>query len=174
VRSFCPPKACAEHAPTGASRSCSRCQFFRGIVAVKPVSCRPFLHADGENTYHVIRTQFPITPERASTIYTLQGTTTDPGMICHWTFPKRLSKDVLWLSVYVALSRVRALSRLKSVGLGIHIRKIIEQGPPENLLQCFQRLFGDKEDLTEQAANAAAIQLGWKLDLYICIYYDVG
>ena len=163
-KEFLPAKPCAEHMATGAARSCTACNFFPGLVAVTPMDSRPWMHEEDGVKYHVIRKQFPITPERASTIYTLQGTTTDPGMIFHWVIPKRLPTEITWLCVYVALSRVRSLDQLKSIGLGIHIRRIIEQGPPASLLQSFLRLFSDKEAMTQSAASLAAHRLGWRLE----------
>ena len=56
-----------------------------------------------------------------------------------------MSTDQKWLAVYVALSRVRNLDSLRSIGLKKNIRKIIEEGPPEKLLAQFEKYCGDKE-----------------------------
>ena len=45
-----------------------------------------------------------------------------------------LSADAKFLLVYVTLSRVRRLSDLISVNLTNEVRKIMERGPPDNLL----------------------------------------
>ena len=70
----------------------------------------------------VKRRNLPLTILTACTLYVLQGATTDPGMIFHWVFPRRLSKTMRWLCVYVALSRVRSLQNLRSVNLTQEIR----------------------------------------------------
>ena len=59
--------------------------------------------------------------------------------------PNRLSSAQKWLAVYVALSRVRNLNSLKSIGLSKKIRTIIEAGPPDELLAQFEKYFGEKE-----------------------------
>ena len=65
-----------------------------------------------------------------------------------------------WLVVYVALSRVPSLSQLRSVGLGMNIREIIEQGHPKGLPARFREMFGDKEEETIALAEAAIAELG--------------
>jgi hypothetical protein len=82
-------------------------------------------------------------------------------MIFHWKFPRRLTKEMRWLAVYVALSRVRALNQLRSVGLSNDARKIIEGGPPEGFLTRFVELFSEKEEQTLQAVEEAMAELGW-------------
>ena len=80
------------------------------------------------------RTQIPLCMTvKASLLHVLQGTysiTTDPGLIFHWRFPRRLQADMRWLAAYVALSisivYVRSLKRLRSVGLGTKIRTLLE------------------------------------------------
>jgi hypothetical protein len=109
----------------------------------------------------VIRRQVPLTSLLASSLYTLQGATAEPGLIFHWRFPRRMSKDMRWLVVYVALSRVPSLSQLRSIGLNQSIREIIEKGPPEGLPARFRELFGDKEQETLALAEAAIAELGW-------------
>ena len=46
-----------------------------------------------------------------------------------------------WLIVYVILSRPRSLATLTSVDLADKVRAIIEQGPPEDLVVTFHKLF---------------------------------
>ena len=53
-----------------------------------------------------------------------------------------------WLAVYVALSRVRSLAKLKSRGLDAKILAIIEGGPPDTIPEQFDRYFGAKEHKT--------------------------
>jgi hypothetical protein len=164
---FLPPKVCDAHVLVGPSASCSSCRFFTGVVAVSPHTCRrPFrieVETDGvgKTTLQVVRTQIPLTHEKACTLYTLQGTTTSPGMIFHWIFPRRLAKDLKWLSMYVALSRVRSLSNLRSIGLTSELKQIIEGGPPGGLALAFSRMFAEKEAATQIAAAKAKVQLGW-------------
>ena len=100
--------------------------------------------------------------EAACPLYALQGATCDPGLIAHFIMPKRADDDIKWLIVYVMLSRVRSLSRLRSIGLSPKIRKIIEGGPPSMLADNFEKLFSKKIEDTSKAARAARAALGWK------------
>ena len=109
----------------------------------------------------VTRRQVPLTTVKASTLQTIQGTTADPGLIFHWVFPRRLAMEMRWLAAYVALSRVRSLSRLRSIGLTSELLKMLQTGPPDSLPQKFQQLFADKEVDTNAAADAAMRWLGW-------------
>ena len=72
-----------------------------------------------------------------------------------------LSQDLRWLAVYVALSRVRALKNLRSVGLTTKIRGIIEEGPPATIPAQFKKYFAATELKTQKAADAAMKRLGW-------------
>ena len=82
-------------------------------------------------------------------------------MVAYWEMPQRATKELKWLIVYVMLSRPRGLSSLRSVGMSIHIRDIIEQGPPEELVQTFDVLFGDKMTRTKEIAKEAALKYGF-------------
>ena len=115
----------------------------------------------GTRQAKLIRTQIPITTVKASTLHVLQGTTTDPGLIFHWVFPQMLRRDLRWLATYVALSRVRRLKCLRSIGLSRDIRQIIEEGPPDTLPAQFHKLFSEKEAQTCLDATAAMTALGW-------------
>ena len=106
------------------------------------------------------RTQFPLTPAPAMPLYSMQGTTADPGMVAYWFFPQRSSPTVKWLIVYVMLSRPRSLATLISVGLTDKVRAIIEQGPPEDLVATFHKLFDEKIKTTKTRATKAAQQYG--------------
>ena len=112
-------------------------------------------------TLKVSCTQLPLMPEPACALYSLQGATCDPGLIAHFVMPRRADDDVKWLCVYVILSRVRSLSRLRSVGLTSKIRKIIEGGPPSMLAENFEKLFRKKIINTTKAAQASKAALGW-------------
>ena len=86
----------------------------------------------------------------------MQGTTADPGLVVHWFFPSRCSTTISWLIVYVMRSRPRSLATLKSVNLTNQIRTIIEQGPPEDLVANFGKLFDHKIKETQELARKAA------------------
>ena len=119
---FLPPAPCREHCSSGHDASCLNCRnaVQPGVFAVKPLS-RTFRHYfDRENKTRYInvqRKQFPLMPARAMPLYSMQGTTADPGMVAYWFFPQRCSQTVKWLIVYVMLSRPRTLANLTSVGL---------------------------------------------------------
>ena len=109
----------------------------------------------------VKRTQLPLVCLQASTLHVLQGCTCDPGLIFHWVFPSRLSRDLKWLAIYVALSRVRSLENLRSVKLTANIKAVIESGPPDSLPAQFAKYFAEKEKKTQVAATEAMETLGW-------------
>ena len=107
----------------------------------------------------VQRTQVPLLPAKQSTLHGLQGKTTEPGLIAHWKFPPRLSRDSLWLAHYVILSRVRRLSALLSFGLPQ--RLVLEGGPPEALTEALKHFFEEKIAVTKDACKRARERLGW-------------
>ena len=165
---FLPPQTCSLHRVSGADRACRSCAFYPGIVAVKPFQNRQAWTLDvassgeaGTRQAKVIRTQLPLITVKASTLHVLQGTTTDPGLIFHWVFPRLLRRDLRWLAIYVALSRVRRLKSLRSTGLSRDIRAIMEEGPPDTLPAQFHKLFSEKEAQTALDADAAMVALGW-------------
>ena len=80
---------------------------------------------------------------------------------CDWIFPRRLTEPMRWLARYVALSRVRRLKNLRSVGLNRDIRRVMEAGPPDSLPAQFHKLFHEKEAQTALDADAAMAALGW-------------
>ncbi|CAK9022774.1 unnamed protein product [Durusdinium trenchii] len=141
---FLPDEACLEHTPH-MDAECAACLRMRGVFLVRPFTNQqgwslkvtiPGSLATGteeEISVKIRRTQIPLVTVKASTLHVLQGTTTDPGLIFHWRFPRRLQADMRWLAAYVALSRVRSLDRLRSVGLDNKNRAILEQGPPNTL-----------------------------------------
>ena len=63
---------------------------------------------------------------------------------------------MIWLIVYVMLSRPRSLGQLRSINLNKKIRDIIEKGPPTELVRTFDTLFAEKIENTHEAANKAA------------------
>ena len=81
-------------------------------------------------------------------------------MVAYWLFPQRCSSTIKWLIVYVLLSRPRSLAQLRSVGLTDTVRRIIEAGPPEDLVANFRKLFQDKIEKTAELARKAAQQYG--------------
>ena len=170
-QNFLSSEPCVEHAPQVVAE-CSNCRRLRGMFVVRPYTNSrawslkvklPASHGGGldEVTVKVRRTQMPLVTVKASTLHVLQGTTTDPGLIFHWRFPRRLQMDTRWLASYVALSRVRSLERLRSVGLDARVREILEQGPPDTLPLRFRQLFAEKEAKTRDYAEQCLTTLGW-------------
>ena len=111
----------------------------------------------------VKRRQAPTVYSNASTLHVLQGTTCDPGLIFHWTFPKRLRKDLLWLAVYVVPFRVRSLRPLRLIGLTRNIKDMIEGGPSDSLPAQFEKYFSEAEFKTVSITEEAARKMGWEL-----------
>ena len=103
----------------------------------------------------------PLTIAAASTLFTLQGAATTPGMIYHFRTPRRISAVMEWIATYMALSRVQSLKQLRSIGLTTAIRDIIDNGPPEGFLTRFMNRFGEKIGQTQIAVDEAMAELGW-------------
>ena len=162
---FLPPAPCSVHRSTGHDASCVNCTSAvkPGIFAVRPLTRTFRYYHDPKNDTKYVkiqRTQFPLTPALAMPLYSMQGTTADPGMVAYWFFPQRCSPTVKWLIVYVMLSRPRSLATLTSVGLTDKVRAIIEQGPPEELVATFHKLFDGKIKDTKARAVKAAQRYG--------------
>ena len=110
-----------------------------GIVAVETVACQPFTveieledqRCSGARvlTVRAAREQVPLTIAAASTLYTLQGTTTTPGLIYHFRTPRRISNVMKWIATYMALSRVHSLGQLRLIGLTTATKDLIDNGP---------------------------------------------
>ena len=142
-----------------------------GTVAVEAVTCQPFtIELELEDPrcsrarvlkVKAAREQVPLTIATASTLYTLQGATTTPGMIYHFRTPRRISNIMKWIATYMALSRVQSLKQLRSIGLTTTIRDIIDNGPPEGSLTRFLNIFGEKIEQTQIAVAEAMAELGW-------------
>jgi len=165
---FLPPVPCALHADKGACRDCTSCDFRAGCIAVEPQLSRRSFPVDvpdpGSDAWYEIqvqRRQLPMTIRTASTINTLQGVTTDPGLIFHWKFPRFFSEELRWLATYVALSRPPSLAQLISVGLPDELRNIIEAGPPPGILSRFDDMFKEKEEATHIRAAQLMRELAW-------------
>jgi hypothetical protein len=145
-----------------------------GIIAVSPMlTPEPFYldvdvpisgapeHKPKSIKVKATRMQVPLVIQNATTLYTLQGATADPGLIFHWRFPSKLSREVRWLTVYMALSRVRSLEQFRSIGSMDTVKKLINDGPPSGMLSRFALLFDEKAAATDIAADKALSELGW-------------
>ena len=117
--------------------------------------------AKREIDVRVRREQVPLTIATASTLYTLQGTTADPGLVYHWKTPRRLSPLMKWISAYMALSRVRSLKQFRSVGLTETIKDLINGGPPKGMLTRFLDIFDEKRAETDTCVHSALLEAGW-------------
>ena len=158
-------------------KSCSSCISFnsgcpdclssrdelKGVFAVQPLA--KSWRYDGpelQGQYiNVSRRQLPLAPAKVLPLYSMQGMTAEPGLVAHWILPPRLDRDIKWLICYVILSRVPSLKQLVSIGLSDKIREIIEGGPPDGLVQCFNTLLNGKIQETNAAALKAKHRFGW-------------
>ena len=131
-----------------------------GVIAVQPTTRSwRFTSEHFAKPLHSRRLQIPLLPRKQSTLHGVQGRTADPGLVAYWRFPKKLSKESLWLAHYVILSRPRGLANLLS--LGLPDRAVLEGGPPASISEAFQRLFADKIAETNLACQAARRSLKW-------------
>ena len=164
---FLPPGSCWLHRATGHNATCDDClcAVQPGLFAIKPITRTWRFYYEAGKYISIKRTSFPVMPLESISLYSMQGTTADPGMVAYWIFPLRCSETIQWLIVYVMLSRPRSLSQLKSVNLTTKIREIIERGPPEDLVKNFQSLFSEKIEATRKLARDAAKQYGLLEDL---------
>ena len=153
-----PPIPCKSHSVAGADRKCAACKFFPGVVAIRPCTAKWEATLKKEKL-SVQRTQFALAPALVKTIHSVQGSTTEPGLIGHWKLPSKLGPSAAWLTRYVLLSRVRSLSALLSVGLPT--RAEMEAGPPADLRDRLNDLFEHKIASTYKAAAAARAALCW-------------
>ena len=156
---FLPPVPCTLHSATGARQDCGSCDFRTGCIAVEPQLSRlsslievPDPDSDAWYTIQVQRRQLPITIKTASTINTLQGLTTHPGLTFPKTFPRFFSQELRRLATHLALSRLPCLAQLISVGLPDELRNIIESGPPEGIRSRFGEGIKEKEEATHTRA----------------------
>ena len=132
----------------------------RGVVAIRP-TCKTWHYASGPSAtaVSVQRTQISLLPQKQCTLHGVQGKTAEPGFIAHWRFPKSLSVESKWLAYYVSLSRPRGFASLLSHGEVD--RQVIENGPPESLLEAWDELFVKKIKTTKVACAKAREELGW-------------
>ena len=130
------------------------------VIAIEPTNATwTYTTSDGAHKVTIDRRQFPLLLHKVSTLHAVQGKTTKPGLAAHWKFPKALGTKALWLAHYVILSRPTSLSNLISYGLPD--REILEAGPPQEIQDVFDRLFGAKIKKTQEAAIEARRALGW-------------
>ena len=61
----------------------------------------------------------------------------------------------------MALSRVRSLASLRSIGLTSAVRDLINNGPPAGFLTRFLTVFGDKIAMTHQEVEKTLTELEW-------------
>jgi hypothetical protein len=162
-------RPCPRHKDEGVCAKCSDCLCCKNVVAVTPFtnpvawSLEVRLESGQIAKVKVKRKQLPLVCLWASTLHVLQGCTCDPGLIFHWKFPTRLSESMQWLASYVALSRVRKLANLRSIGLTTKIKRVIERGPPDSLPAQFAQYFAEKEEMTQVEAKRAIEILGWRV-----------
>ena len=161
---FLPPAACSLHRLSGHDPQCKGCASAvqPGVFAVRPIArtWKYWLPDNSGKYVLVVRKQLPLMPVQSVNLYSMQGTTADPGMVAYWMFPGRCSSEIQWLIVYVMLSRPRSLSQLKSVNLSSKIRQLIEKGPPDDLVQNFNSLFSEKIQATHALAADCAKRYG--------------
>ena len=162
---FLPVQPCADcPTPTATCPACAaRRKTFEGVFAVEPIARKwvyDGLEVDGQFA-NVQTRQIPLAPAKVLPLYSMQGLTASPGLVAHWIVPPRLPSDIKWLICYVTLSRVPSLKQLVSIGLSEKIREILENGPPEGVVQMFSTLFAQKIEDTRAAAKEASERLGW-------------
>ncbi len=58
-----------------------------------------------------------------------------------------------WLTIYMALSRMRSLEQSLSIGSMDTVKKLINDGPPSGMLSRFALLFDEKAAATDIAAD---------------------
>jgi len=131
-----------------------------GVLAITPQTRKwKFLPSNMSQSIEVARTQLPLLPQKQCTLHGVQGKTAEPGFIVHWTFPPRLSKESIWLAYYVSLSRPRSFKQLLSHGMPL--RKVIGDGPPEEIAKALHDLFADKIAATKIACAKARADMHW-------------
>jgi hypothetical protein len=135
----------------------------RGGVGAKPRVWQIEVQDANGDTHKIkgFRRQLPLTTVLACTLFTMQGSTADNGMIFHWVCPNLISAAVRWLATYVALSRTPSLALLRSINLTPKIRSIIDQGPPPGIVQRFGELFDEKLQISAKRAADLMRKHGW-------------
>ena len=69
-----------------------------GVFAVRPkrFTWKYFLDSTDHDFINVSRRQFPLLPETACTLYSMQGTTAEPGLLAYWQMPRRATSQLQW------------------------------------------------------------------------------
>ena len=155
---FLPAEVCHMHKAAGFDESCSQCVSFPGVVELSPCTS-VWYHKDAADGLNITvqRTQLPLLPEPACSLYILQ----DPGMIAHFAMPIRADSALQWLIVCVLLSRVRGLDSLIGIRMAEQIRQIIEAGAPAEVVANFKQLLRSKITTTKRIAKESRTALGW-------------
>ena len=67
-----------------------------GVVGAKPCAWQIEVRDANGDTHKIkgFRRQLPLTTVLACTLFTMQGSTADNGMIFHWVFPNLISAAV--------------------------------------------------------------------------------
>ena len=89
---FLPPASCALHRTTGHDATCVKClcAVQPSVFTVKPIT-RTWRHYLPDGRYvNVKRKQTPLVPLEAVNLYSVRGTTAEPGLYAYWMFPKVL------------------------------------------------------------------------------------
>ena len=70
-----------------------------GIFAVRPkrYTWKYFLDSKSGDFINVSRRQFALLPATACTLYSMQGTTAEPGLVAYWQAPRRAEHAPPWL-----------------------------------------------------------------------------
>ena len=133
-----------------------------GVLAIQP-QARPwnFKPAGCKTSVKISRTQVPLLPRKQCTLHGVQGKTAEPGLIYYFRTPRRPSNVMKWVSCYMALSRVRTLRELRSIGLTPAIRELIDEGPPDGFLTRFLKVFDNKILQTQTDIEEVLTELGW-------------
>ena len=73
-----------------------------GVLAIEPdVKTWKYYFPEQKGVYVLVRRRkFPLMLAKTVGLYSMQGTTADPGMVAYWAFPERCSDTVKWLIVY--------------------------------------------------------------------------
>ena len=92
-------------------------ELWTDVIAIEP-DTRNWTHQTQDDSRKVTikRRQFPLLLHKTSTLHGTQGKNAEPGVCAHWSFPKHLSAEALWLAHYVILSRPRSLKDPVSYG----------------------------------------------------------